>query len=109
MKTSSRNSDHNILRQAGIELAVDRTNPRVDDRIASVNLAMQAGKFTVDKRCKNIISCLSKQVYKENTRVPQKGVYDHINDSVGYGIWKLAPIVRPKVEQRVSQQRFGLY
>ena len=109
MKTSSRNSDHNILRQAGIELAVDRTNPRVDDRIASVNLAMQQGKFTVDKKCKNIISCLSKQVYKENTRVPQKGVYDHINDAVGYGIWKLAPIVRPKVEQPVSQQRFGLY
>lgn len=108
MKTSSRNSDHNILRQAGIDLSVNRTNPRVEDRISAVNLAMQQGQFSVDPKCKNIISCLSKQVYKENTRIPDKGVYDHMNDAVGYAINKLAPIRRPQHEP-ITQQRFGHY
>ena len=106
MKTSARNSDHNILRKAGIDLAVGRSNPRVEDRIAAVNLAMQQGRFTVDPKCKNIISCLSKQVYKENTRVPDKGVYDHMNDAVGYGIHKLSPIRKPTPEP-TGPQRYG--
>ena len=108
MKTSSVNSDHNILRQAGIEVRTGRKNPRVEDRIASVNMSMQTGQFSVSPSCRHIIKSLSSQTYLEGTRVPdKKGGLDHHSDCVGYLIHTLQPIRRP-AQQPVGPQRYGL-
>lgn len=106
-KTSSVNSDHNILRQAGIEIKTGRRNPRVEDSIASVNMLMQNGQFSISPNCKHTIKSLSSHTYLEGTRVPdKKSGLDHHSDCVRYLVHALKPIRRPSMEP-VGPQRYG--
>ena len=102
-KTSSNTSDHNILRQAGMTLKVKGINPPVKDRLAAVNASLKSGtgqvRLTVDPKCKNMISCISKQTYKEGTQIPDKSSgHDHLNDALGYLVVWVNPIRRPQEE-----------
>lgn len=102
-KTSSNTSDHNILRQAGFTLKVKGINPPVKDRLAAVNASLKSGtghvRLTVDPKCKNVISCISKQTYKEGTQIPDKSSgFDHMNDALGYLVHWINPIRRPQEE-----------
>ena len=77
-----------------------RVNPPVIDRIASVNTAFynKVGetRLTVQPKCKSLIKCLDKQVYKEGTRAPDKSAgLDHMPDALGYLVWGLMAIRRP--------------
>ena len=87
-RTSSNTTDHAILSNAGFTVRVNRTNPSVTDRIASVNsrLATASGEhyIRINKKCRTLIKCLTSQVYKSGTRIPEKGEFDHSNDSLGY-------------------------
>jgi len=106
-KTSSVNSDHNILRQAGIEVRTGRRNPRVEDRIASVNMLMQNNQFSISPSCTHTIKSLSSHTYLEGTRVPDKrSGHDHMADAVGYLVHTLKPIRRP-AQLPVGPQRYG--
>lgn len=114
-KTSSNTSDHHILRNSGFSLKVRNINPPVKDRIASVNASLKATdgtvKLSVDPKCRNLIKCISSQVYKEGTRVPDKsGNLDHFNDALGYLVHWINPI-RTKAPEHVSKgpQLFGHY
>jgi hypothetical protein len=103
-KTSSKSSDHHILRQGGIVLKVARSNPPVRDRIAAVNLALNNSdnevKLTIDPKCKEVIKSLSKQTYKEGTRVPDKDSgTDHMSDAIGYLVNWTSPILAPTREK----------
>ena len=109
-KTSSNTSDHNILRQGGFTLKVNRSNPPVADRIASVNscLSSSAGviKLTISPKCKQVIKSLNNQVYKEGTRIPDKTGLDHQSDTVGYICHYVHPIRRPTTNAG-GPQTFG--
>ena len=91
-------SDHRILQNAGFTLKAPRANPPVKDRIAAVNSAFQSAdgstKLWLNSRCKRLAECLEKQVYKEETRIPEKGVYDHLTDALGYAVHSIYPIKR---------------
>ena len=97
-KTSSKTTDHAIMRNAGFTLKVKGVNPPVLDRIASVNASLlSADKETVrlhvTPNCKNVINSLSKQTYKEGTRIPLKdGKIDHMSDAVGYLVHWINPL-----------------
>ena len=102
-KTSSNTSDHNILRQAGFTLKVKGINPPVKDRLAAVNASLKSAngqvRLTIDPKCKNVISCISKQTYKEGTQIPDKSSgFDHMNDALGYLVHWINPIRRPQEE-----------
>lgn len=102
-KTNSTKSDHNILRQAGFVIKCGRANPPVIDRISSVNAALKNAqdevRLTIDPKCKHLIKCVSSQVYKEGTRVPDKSSdNDHFPDALGYLVHYVMPIRRPVVE-----------
>mgnify|MGYP003627835235 CR=1 FL=1 len=102
-KTSSNTSDHNILRQAGMTLKVKGINPPVKDRLAAVNASLKSAngqvRLTIDPKCKNMISCISKQTYKEGTQIPDKSSgFDHMNDALGYLVHWINPIRRPQEE-----------
>lgn len=96
--TNSTTTDHAILANAGFTVRVNRTNPAVLDRIAAVNsrLCNSNGQrhITISKTCKNLIKTLTSQVYKEGTRLPQKGELDHHGDAFGYLVNWFWPIKR---------------
>lgn len=92
-------TDHIILQNAGFVLKVNNTNPAVKDRIAAVNSALNSSngsvKLLIDPKCKPVIECLERQVYKEGTQIPDKdGGYDHQNDATGYLVHWHYPIRR---------------
>lgn len=112
-KTNATNTDHNILRQYNFSVKTARINPPVIDRIASVNTAFynKVGetRLTVSSKCKGLIRCLNKQIYKEGTRQPDKssGV-DHMVDALGYAVWGNMPIKRP-MQKSTGPELFAHY
>jgi len=89
-------TDHIILKNAGFKLKVGSVNPSVKDRIAAVNSVCKAqdgtSKLTISPSCKKTINALRKHVYKEGTRQPEKGEFDHLCDALGYMINHLYPV-----------------
>lgn len=89
-------TDHIILKNAGFQLRVGSINPSVKDRIAAVNSVCKAqdgtSKLTISPSCKKTINALRKHVYKEGTRQPDKGEFDHLCDALGYMINHLYPV-----------------
>ena len=44
----------------------------------------------IDPRCKRTIHSLERQLYKQESSVPDKDSgYDHMNDALGYITWRL--------------------
>jgi len=66
----------------------------VKDRIGAVNSVLKEDnrRLTVDPQCKKLIDGLRKHTYKEGTRQPEKGQYDHFNDALGYMVNNIYPI-----------------
>lgn len=108
-KTSSKTTDHMIMRNAGFTLKVKGNNPPVLDRIASVNANLKSAegdiRLHITPNCKNVIKSISQQVYKEGTRIPEKdGKIDHMSDAVGYLVHWLNPIRGPQVHNQPVQR-----
>ena len=87
-------TDHIIWKNHGFQLKVGSINPAVKDRIASVNSVCkkQNMRLTISPKCSKIINALRKHVYKEGTRQPIKGEYDHFCDALGYMVNHLYPL-----------------
>lgn len=102
-------TDHIILKNAGFDLKVGSVNPAVSDRISAVNSALCSSdgrrRLTIDPKCKKLLECLRKQTYKEGTRQPDKGGYDHFNDALGYMINHLYPITVNYAQGSFTQMR----
>jgi len=103
-------TDLAILKNAGFNLRVRNAHPLVRDRINAVNTKLKNtnGKRTlfIANNCKNVVKALERQIYKENTVIPDKdNNYDHTNDALGYFIEYLYPVRRsftPSAPQRFS-------
>jgi len=96
-------SDHKILQNAGFVVRTPRANPPVKDRIASVNAGLKNAngeiRLLINNKCKRVIECLERQVYKEGTRQPDKDSgYDHMNDALGYMTHWLQPVKKDQPE-----------
>ena len=90
-------SDISILKQHGFEVKVNLTNPKVRDRILSVNKQFESGRLWVNSRlCPTVASCLEKQAYDKNGEPDKKSGFDHQNDATGYPIAHEFPIQHRK-------------
>ncbi len=95
-------TDLTILQNAGFNVKCKIKHSPIRDRINAVNsrLKSASGKrhIFVNPSCKIIVRGLQRQIYKENTNIPDKEEgFDHMNDSIGY----LVEIVKPLIaEQR---------
>jgi hypothetical protein len=101
-------TDITILENAKFRVFYHRNHPAVRDRINAVNAALLSADETttlwIDPKCRTVIECLEKQLYKEGTQIPDKdGGYDHMNDAIGYGIEYLRPV--RKEREPVAQPR----
>lgn len=86
-------SDISILKQHGFEVKVNLTNPRVRDRVLSVNKQFENGRLWVNSRtCPTVAACFEKQAYDANGEPDKKSGFDHQNDASGYPIAKEFPI-----------------
>ena len=89
-------SDIKLLRQAGFRVKVDSKNPRVRDRILSVNAALSKGRVFVNAaKCKETARCLEQQAYDKNGEPDKSAGTDHMNDGFGYMIIQELPVIKP--------------
>ncbi len=93
-------TDLTILQNAGFSVKCKLKHSPVRDRINAVNSRLKNanGKrhIFVNPSCKTILNGLQRQIYKENTNIPDKEEgFDHMNDSIGY----LTEIVKPLIAQ----------
>lgn len=98
-KSSSNKTDHQILRDAGLEV-LPTHNPLIKDRWNSVNLAFKRGDIVIDSSCKELIKEL------ETLSVDDKeGDVSHLAVALGYVIYKLKPIKPPKQTNQPTHWR----
>ena len=109
-------TDLSILQNAGFIVKTFNKHMAVRDRINSVNskLCSAAGirSLIISSKAKTTLNSLSKQVYKEDTSIPDKSQgYDHMNDALGYLVSYLYPITtnyKPLDPQRFMLRTGGI-
>ena len=89
-------TDLTILQNAGFTVKCKFKHSPIRDRVNSVNSRLKSANgeryIFVSPSCKIMIKGLQRQIYKENTNIPDKEEgYDHMNDAIGY----LTEIVKP--------------
>ena len=90
-------TDLSILQNAGFKVKCKLKHPAVRDRINAVNGKLKDSNgnrhIFVSKTCKTIVKGLQRQIYKENTNIPDKeDGFDHMNDAIGYMVDFLKPL-----------------
>lgn len=101
-------SDLSLLRAAGFRVCVNASNPRVKDRVLSVNAMIHkdgARRYRVNpEKCPQLVESLEKQAYDKHGEPDKSGGLDHVIDAAGYMLVYRYPIV--KRTATVSQLRF---
>jgi hypothetical protein len=90
--TNASQTDIQILEQYGFSNQSPRSNPPVRDRVAAVQALLENGKgqvrLTIAGGCRKVIECLELQSYNEKGDPDKDAGYDHMNDALGYVIWR---------------------
>lgn len=97
-------TDHIILRNAGFRVLAPHSHNAVRDGINAVNAKLRSSTgittLFIDPKCKYVIECLEKHVYKEGTSIPDKDSgFDHMTDALRYMVDFLFPIKAPQQPQ----------
>ena len=86
--TSSRRSDHTILRDAGFEVHVERRTIPVLERVNCVNKALES--TIIDPSCKTLIKDFEQVINREGSRIQidkSDPNLTHASDGFGYSVW----------------------
>ena len=107
-------TDISILQNARMKVLYRTKHPAVIDRINAVNSLLKlpqdgrTPRLTISRKCKKLIESLTKQTFKEGTRIPDKDEgWDHMNDALGYGVEYYYPI-KTEYEKKPTSQ-WGMY
>ena len=85
-------SDLALLEQAGFTVRANKANPRIKDRVAAMNAALEHGNVKINPiTCPNTADCLEQQTYKNGEPDKSSG-HDHQNDATTYPIAFTFPI-----------------
>ena len=97
--SSARYSDISIIKKSGFRVKVAHINPRVINRVNSVNNQFAKNNIKIDNRCKSLIKDFEQVVNKENTRDIDKSNPNltHMSDAFGYLCNWLYPINKPVI------------
>ena len=90
-------TDLTILQNAGFSVKCKLKHSPIRDRVNAVNSRLKSadGKryIFISPSCKIMIKGLQRQIYKENTNIPDKEQgFDHMNDALGYLIDYIKPL-----------------
>lgn len=99
-------TDLAILRQAGFSVVVNPSNPRVKDRVLSLNRMIHADnkrrwKVNPD-RCPVLVEALERQAYDKNGEPDKKSGFDHCPDALGYFIAMKYPVHKPVLSGQIK-------
>lgn len=93
------NTDLKILQNGkyNFDVRVRGSHALIRDRVNAVNSRFKAvsgeRRLFISPKCKTLIKCLTNQLYKEGTTIPDKDTgYDHMNDALGYHISYVYPV-----------------
>lgn len=98
-RSSSKSTDHEILRRANLDVEKFR-NPGVRDRQNNINRLFEHGKLVISPNCKQLIKDLEQLVHEN-----KDDMLGHITDALGYACWHLNPLKKPKRKARVFYQQ----
>ena len=90
-KTSSTQSDHDILKQAGFQILAPRANPPVRDRVNAVNRLLREERITFSN-CPNLIMDMERNVWRNSDIDKRDPEQSHSSDAIGYAANFLMPI-----------------
>lgn len=96
---SASKSDISIIKSYGFKVKAKSSNPRVKDRIKSVNAQICNGKgerkYKINtKMCPNMTESLEQQIYGPNGEPDKKSGHDHHSDEIGYFLHYNWPIIK---------------
>ena len=90
--TNATQTDIAILEGYGMSNQSPKANPPVRDRVAAVQALLENGKgeirFKIAASCVKMIEGLELQSYTEKGDPDKDAGYDHMNDALGYLIWR---------------------
>jgi len=90
--TNAAQTDIQILESYGMSNQSPRSNPPVRDRVAAVQALLENGKgqvrLQIANGCRKVIECLELQSYNEKGEPDKDAGYDHMNDALGYIVWR---------------------
>jgi hypothetical protein len=90
--TNATQTDIAILESYGMSNQSPKANPPVRDRVAAVQALLENGKgevrLHIAASCVKLIECLELQSYTERGEPDKDQGYDHMNDAIGYLIWR---------------------
>jgi hypothetical protein len=91
-------SDHKLLRDAGFTVKAKSANPRVNERIASVNAGFEKGNVYInDTTAPQTAESVEQQTYDGGGLPDKKTGLDHRNDALGYLIHWFFALRKPTV------------
>lgn len=91
-------SDLQIIRDHGLAVRVNKSNPRVRDRVNAVNKQFEDGRLWVNtEKCPETARCLEQQPYDKNGEPDKTMGLDHQADGFGYPIAHEFPVVKPVI------------
>jgi len=99
-------SDISLLKKAGFKVIAPNKNPRIMDRVQSVNSALKTGILKVNSTlCPEVAEALEIQIYNVKTELPEKtssseNSIDDINDAFGYPIYQIFPLIRKIIKRK---------
>lgn len=96
-KTNATKTDIEILRRAGFNIRVNSKNPRVQDRINSVNALLAHNRIRIDTdKCPKTTEAFEQQSYDDKGE-PEKfagaATIDDFTDAAGYFIYYKFPLI----------------
>lgn len=93
--TSSTQSDHEILRSAGVQVVAERKNPPVAETLAHANVHIHRDLVLLNQTtCHDTVNAMERWSYDSKTLKPAKGGstdYSHPGDAIRYLIWQVFP------------------
>jgi hypothetical protein len=94
-------TDIALLRQANFIVLNNPANPRVRDRVLSMNIMLAGGPrgklYVNDSACPAFADALEKQAYDKNGEPDKQSGQDHPNDAGGYFIHYRYPVIDGRV------------
>jgi len=106
-KTNSSKSDMKLLKEAGFIIQAPSKNPRVRDRVNSVNNMFYRNELLVNTlRCPQLTMALEQQAYNDNGEPEKFGgaaTVDDFNDALGYVIHYKFGLTAPRATIRQSK------